>query len=198
MNRRHVERGKPIENAARVRQDEFPIVARVQGADPRIEELDGIHAGFDLGDEVFGDHVGQKLAEAVPGRRIPIHQRLGPREVARMAAFDGVRCQREGRSSETNQRYPPRKLALHLPDRVQHVRERFTRLEAADTVDVLLAPNRILDRRSLAVDEVEVDAHGLERQQQIGEENGGVHVDSADRLERDFRGEIGRAAQVEQ
>ena len=92
----------------------------------------------------------------------------------------------------------PCKLALDLPDRVQHVRERFTRLEAADAVDVLLDSNRILDRRSLAVDEVEVDAHRLERQQQIGKENRGVDVDSADRLERDFRGEIGRAAQLEQ
>ena len=65
-------------------------------------------------------------------------------------------------------------------------------------VDVGLAAQRVLDRRTFAVDEVEADAHRLERQQQIGEQNRGVHLDAADRLQRDFGGEIGRAAEVEQ
>ena len=65
-------------------------------------------------------------------------------------------------------------------------------------VDVRLAAQRVLDRRPFAVDEVEADAHRLERQQQVGEENRRVHLDAADRLQRDFGGEIGRAAQIEQ
>ena len=48
------------------------------------------------------------------------------------------------------------------------------------------------------MDEIEGDAHRLERQQQIGEQDGGVDFDTAHRLQRDFGGQIGRAAQVEQ
>ena len=48
------------------------------------------------------------------------------------------------------------------------------------------------------MDEVERDAHRLERQQQIGKQDRRVDLDAADRLQRDFGGEIGRAADVEQ
>ena len=69
---------------------------------------------------------------------------------------------------------------------------------AAHRGEVGLRPQRILDRRTFAADEIEADAHRLERQQQIGEENRRVHFDAADRLQRDLGGEIGRAAEVEQ
>ena len=115
-----------------------------------------------------------------------------------MAPFNRIRRQREGGARETDERDTSGQLGLHLPDRVQDMRERFTRLETPDAVDVLLAANRVFDCGSFAADEVEPDAHGLEREQEIGEQYGGVHLDAAYRLERDFGGEIGRAAQVEQ
>ena len=58
--------------------------------------------------------------------------------------------------------------------------------------------NRVLDRRPFAADEVEPDAHRLERQQQIREEDRRVDLDPADRLQRDFGREIGRPAELEQ
>ena len=42
------------------------------------------------------------------------------------------------------------------------------------------------------------NAHRLERQQQVGEEDGRVDFDAAHRLERDFGREIGRATDIEQ
>ena len=58
--------------------------------------------------------------------------------------------------------------------------------------------NGVLDGRAFAANEIEPDAHRFERQQEIREENRGVDVDPANRLQRDFGRQIGRAAQLEQ
>ena len=52
--------------------------------------------------------------------------------------------------------------------------------------------------RPFALDEIEADAHRLEREEQIGEEDGRVHVDAAHRLQRDLGRQIGRATELEQ
>ena len=64
-------------------------------------------------------------------------------------------------------------------------------------VDVGGRSHRALDGRALALDEVEGDAHRLERQQQIGEQDRRVDVDAAHRLQRDFGREVGRAAELQ-
>ena len=64
--------------------------------------------------------------------------------------------------------------------------------------DVGRVANRMRDRRAFAFDEVELETHRSERQQQIGEENRRVDLDHVDGLERDRDGEIGVAADVEQ
>ena len=92
----------------------------------------------------------------------------------------------------------PAELALDLADRLEHVRERLARLERRSASMSAVDRDRALDRRALAVDEVERDAHRLERQQQIGEQDRGVDVDAAHRLQRDLGRELGRAADLEQ
>ena len=92
----------------------------------------------------------------------------------------------------------PASSRLHLPDRVEHVAERLARLEPADGREVGFGAQRLLDRGPFAGDEIERDAHLLERQQQIGKQNRRVDLDAADRLQRDGGREIGRAADVEQ
>ncbi len=57
---------------------------------------------------------------------------------------------------------------------------------------------RIFDRGTFAVNEIERNAHRLEREQQIRKQDRGVHFDAANRLQRDLGGEIGRAADLEQ
>ena len=97
MNRRHAVapgvrrvRADAIEDLLRVRQDELAIVGRVQGADPRVEHLHGVDAGFDLRDEVLADHIGDRVAEAMPRGRPAVHQCFGVRERVRMPAFDRI------------------------------------------------------------------------------------------------------------
>src|SRR5262245_15304410 len=47
VDHRHARRDR-LDDRARVRQDERPVVVRAEGADPRVEELDGLGAGGDL------------------------------------------------------------------------------------------------------------------------------------------------------
>ena len=138
------------------------------------------------------------VAEAMPRGRRAVHQRLGVREVVRVAAFDRVRRERERRAGKSDERHAAGELLLDLPDRLEHVRQRFARLERAAADRGRLRAHRVLDRRAFALDEVEADAHRLERQQQIGKQDRGVDVDPPHRLQRDFGGEIGRSAEIEQ
>ena len=197
MNRRHA-RADPLEDPLRVGQREFAVVGGVQRADPRVEHLNGVDAGVDLRDEIVADDVGELFAEAMPRIGMAVHQRLGLGEVVRMPAFDRVRRQRERRAGKPDQRHASVQLALDLADRGEHVRERFARLEQLQPIDVRGVVDRPLDLRPFALDEIEGQSHRLERQQQIGEQDGRVDVDAADRLQRDFGGEVGLAADVEQ
>ena len=115
-----------------------------------------------------------------------------------MAALDRVGRQRERRARKSDQRCASGQLALHLTDGVEHVAERFARVESPDTRQVVLRLQRMLDGRSLAADEVEAHTHRLERQQQIRKQDGGVDVDAANRLEGHLCRQVGGTAEVEE
>ena len=117
-----------------------------------------------------------------------------------MAAFDRIGREREGRAAESDEGHVVRaiELAPNQADRFEHVRERLARLEPLQPIDVGFGAQRIFDRRPFAADEVEGDAHRLERQQEIGKQNRRIDVDAAYRLHRDGRGQLGRSADVEQ
>src|SRR5262245_56181193 len=103
--------------------------------------------------------------------RRSVHQSLGVRKGTRMAALDRVRRERKRRTREADQRYPAAQLALHLANGVEYVVEALARIEPSDALEVGLVAQRLVDRRPLALDEVEANPHRLERQQQIGEHN---------------------------
>src|SRR5207249_3274595 len=159
------------------RQDELTIVARVQRADPGIEYLHRVDARLDLRDEIVADDVGQQLTEAMPGGRGAVHDRFRAGEGVRMPAFDRVRRQGKRRARESDEGYPAGELTLDLPDGLEHVPERRARLDPPDAGEIFGRLQRTLDRGAFALDEVEPDAHRLERQQQIGKENRRVDVD---------------------
>jgi len=45
---------------------------------------------------------------------------------------------------------------------------------------------------------VEADAHGLERQQDVGEDDGGVQLEAAQRLQGDLGGDVGAHAHLQE
>ena len=118
-----------------------------------------------------------------------------------MTTFDRVRGERKRRAAKSNQRdlmCRTAELFSDHPNRFEHVREPFARLEALQAIDVGFAANGIFNRRTFAAHEVEGNAHGFERQQEIREQDGGVDVDAANRLQRDDGSQLGRTTNIEQ
>ena len=179
-------------------QGELAVVRRAERPDPGVEHLDGLRACLHLGHQVVGDGRRQRLAEAVPGVGLPVHQRLGSRVVARRSTLDGVRRQGERRAAETDEGNAVGQLGAQQADGGEHVAERFARLEPAQPGDVVRRADRLVDDRAFALDEIERDAERLERQEQIREEDGGVDLDAVDRLQRHLGGQLRLAADVEQ
>ena len=69
-------------------------------------------------------------------------------------------------------------IAVANLDLAEHVRQRLARIGAPQAVYVRIGADRIGDRRPLALDEIEGEPHRLERNQQIGEQDLGVQIDS--------------------
>jgi hypothetical protein len=65
-------------------------------------------------------------------------------------------------------------------------------------IDVAGFRNRPFELRTLALDEVERQAHRLEREQQVGKKDRRVHLDPAHGLKRDLRGQVGNPADLQE
>ena len=149
-----------------------------------------------LGREVVRDHVGQEPGQPVPGLGLPVHQPLGEGELGRGAALDRVGGEGERSPREADERYL--ELAPQQPDRLQHHRQLLARLEAPQRLDVRRRAHGLLDAGALAGHEVEGDAEGGQGQQQIAEDDGGVHPQGLHGLERHLHRQLRGAAELEQ
>ena len=81
------------------------VVGRAERADPAVEDLQRLRARLDL--RVAGSRRPRRSASpSARSRRlgVAVHQRLGVQVVARAAALDHVRGQREGRARKADQR----------------------------------------------------------------------------------------------
>ncbi len=56
----------------------------------------------------------------------------------------------------------------------------------------------MLDHRTRVVCKVEADAHALEGQEDVGEDDGGVELEAGHRLESDLGGDLGPPAQLDE
>jgi hypothetical protein len=83
-------------------------------------------------------------------------------------------------------------------DRAQDILEILARLDHAQLFDPLAIMDGLEDARPLACCEVERRAHRLEREQDVGEQDGGVHAVRLDRLQGDLGREIRLLADLEQ
>jgi hypothetical protein len=125
-----------------------------------------MRAGSHLGAQVGRHRLGEETAEPMPARGLLVHEPLGAEIVLRGPALDRVGGERERRAAETDQRNAPLELAPQQPDRLEHMSERLG-LERRQARDIGRRPDRIGNRRSLALDEVELEPHRREGQQQV-------------------------------
>ena len=197
-----VDRGRPaaddLEDPARVGERELPVVGGTERTDPRVEHLDDIDTGFDLRHQILAHQLRQRAAETMPGVGVPEHQRLGLGERVGVPAFDRVGRKCERRPGEANQRQLAVQLVLDLANGLQHEAQLLARLEAPQGVDVCGRGQRPLETRSLAADEVEGQPQRRQWNQQIREQDGGVHLDAAQRLQRHLGGQVRLAADFQQ
>ena len=99
----HAEVLQAGEDRAHVREHELAIVGLVEGADPRVEDLQRLRPGLDLGAQIVANDHGQQRREAMPRRRVAVHHPLGEGEARRVTSLDGVRGERERGAGEADQ-----------------------------------------------------------------------------------------------
>ena len=72
------------------------------------------------------------------------------------------------------------------------------RAVGAEGADLLEGAEGLVDDGAFAVDELEVEAHGGEREEEVGEDDGGVDAEALGGGDGDLGGDGGRAADVEE
>ena len=134
----------------------------------------------------------------MPGARVAVHESLRVEVVAGGAALHQVRGDRERRPREADDRHPVPERRADPPDRLEHERHRLRRITLDEPLDVGTRPHRPLDHRPVTRRELEPDAHRLDDQQDVGEEDRGVHAEPLDREDRHLRRGLRVLAQVEE
>ncbi len=137
----------------------------------------------------------EPVEQLVPDRRLGVHQGLGAGVGLRRAAFDEVRRQREGRAGEPDQRRRA-ELGDQGPHRLRDVGH-VVGLQRSERLDVASGADGLGDDRAHARDDVDVDAHGDERDDDVGEQDRGVGGEPAYRLQRDLADQLGSPAGLE-
>ena len=160
------------------------VLRRGQRAGPRVEQLDGPGARPPTCErERGGGEVGQPVEQRAEQRRVAEHERLGLRVGARRPALDEVAGDGERRAGEADQRHVRRQLAGEDAHRLEHVGRVGLGLERAQAVEVGGARNGSVDDRAGARGDVDAEADGGDRHDDVGVEDGGVDAVAADRLE---------------
>ena len=198
MDHRYAAAAHGVEHLPRVGRHETLVVARAESARPGVEELEHLGAGLDLGEQVSDDRVGQQVHEPREGGRLVEHELLHLGVLARMAALDHVAGERERGAGEADEWHPAAQLAGHEAQGVEHVGSVGPGIADAHAVEVGRAAHGALDHRAVAGVEVEADAHALEWQEDVGEDDGGVELEPGERLQRDLGGHVGPPAQLDE
>ena len=177
--------------------DVTPVIGRRKAAHPAIEELQALGAGMALGREVMAYDGGQAVKQRVPGFRVTVHQSLGLDEIPRRAALDGVAGQRERRSGETDQRHLAAQRFHRQANRFEHVPQVPLRVQRRQARNLLGGAERPSDDRAFTGRECESEVQGLEGQQDVRKNDGGVDPDVLHRLQGHFARQLGPMADLE-
>ena len=78
------------------------------------------------------------------------------------------------------------------------MRQRDAWIELSEPIDIRRRLDRAFELRPLSFDEIERKPHRFERQEQIREQDRRVDLETPDRLQRDFGGQVRYAADLQQ
>ena len=198
MNDRHARLACDLNGAPAVGQHQTTVVIRAELAYPTVEQLQCIRTRPRLRQQVLPHDLRQLLHQLRPEVRFAHHQALGMYVVATAAALNRIASQRKRRAAEADQRQaaivklPPRQL-----DRLQREPEAFLGRCDPQRGDVAGSAHRVVDQRPLALDELQAQAHPLQRRQDVGKDDSGVQIERVDRLHGDLAGQLRRLDQFE-
>ena len=194
---RHAEVLHGADEAFRGYESVVVVVGQRERTNPAVEDLDDVGAGLDLETAVFDQDCDQLVQKHAPCDRLAIHQFLGLDVVARSAAFDHVAGQRVRRAAEADD-----------AEAIAEVRGDF--LDGAGDVGEVIGPigaqgrhigrsaHGMMHDRPFAGLELEGQAHGLERKQQVGKDDGRVDAELFSSGDGDFGGDLRLLADLDQ
>ena len=124
----------------------------------------------------------------MPGVGLAQHHRLGALVVAARTALDQVGRQRERRTGEADQRNIAQ-LGHQQPHRIGDGRNMLA-LEGLHRGDIGGGADRVLDHRPDVGHDIQFDARGAQRHDDVGEQDGGVDAVPAHRLQGDLTDQL--------
>ena len=170
--------------------------ARRQHAGPGIEDLQHVGAGLELAKEILNRVLDNGVDDLRKRFGVTIRHHPRRRLIRRAVARDHVGRNRPWRAAEADQRDFRIEFAAHAAQRFEHWFE-FTEVAGRRQRADLVGCVERVEPRAFADFETHITAERVGNDQDIGEDDGGVEVEAADRLQRYFGGEVRREAQVE-
>ena len=181
---------------AAVRQDELPEIARREATHPTVENLHRLRARAYLFVQIDRQPPHELFHQRAPRARIGVHEPLGVLEIARTAALYHVRREREGRAAKADEREGGVHPLPGLADRLEHEGEALARLRLPQAIHAGSLAHRVV-QNGASLQVFEVHAHGLQDEQNVREQDGGVRADGVERRDGHLGGQIGRAAKLD-
>ena len=168
----------------------FPVVGKAEGTDPAIEDLDDVRAGEYLEAAVVFENLDDLVEEQTPGEGVAIHHGLGVDVVFGAAALDHVAGEGEGCAAEADDAEAVFEVSGDLLDGASDVGEIVCAV-GAEGAYVFRGADGMMDDGTFACLELERQSHGLQREQEVGKDDGGIHAQlfsgGDGDLSRDFR-----------
>ena len=168
-----------------VREHEALVVGFAQRTSPRVEQLEGASAMFELcvneGDSARGEPIHQIAKE----HRVGVHHCLGVAVVLRRPTFDEITADGERRTGKCEQWNVAGEFLDQQIDRVDHVAD-VVIVEWAEPIEVGAGAERLIGHRPKAGLDVDAETNGMRRDHDVAVEHGSVDAVALDRLQRDF------------
>jgi len=179
-----------------VRQSVAAVVFDAQAAHPAVENLDGVAPARTCSAEYSRSRRPTSCIQFVPGGGLEYIIFFGVDVVAGASAFDHVAGEGEGRAAESDEREVCRRNADHELDGFRHVAEIGARSVRRRVMSS--SADGLFDL-GLRRGEMKGQAHDFERQEKVGEDDGGIDLeDFAAFSNGDLGREFGLFADIDQ
>ena len=152
-------------------QNVAPVVVRGETADPAVEELDTLGPGVELGEKIAAHPPRQPIHEVVPRRGLAVHQRLGMEPSLARPPLNAIAREREWSPGKADHWEILIEPGTRRPDAVEDVGQGVEVFELPDPRHIPRRADRIVDHRTLASGELQIEPHRLEDREEIAEDD---------------------------